>query len=537
MKKKLLTICMAGSSFLAFSQTAFEPGNLAVVRMGDGTGENGTKAQPVFIDEYSVIGDSVRTIALPTVTAGGNHRIVFSNLSSSEQEGNPTLSPDGKFLTIIGYDAALGAEDVKTTAHNFVPAIINSAGVVTTSSSLTIADFSGKVIRGAITSDGSNTWMYAATGGIHHTTMGSGTVTKVSTQPGNARYAHIFNNNLYFGTTASSTYRFRVMSPGLPTATGASATELDNGFFLDKLTNHNAFLFFDTDGDTETNPDLLYISSDAGGIQKFVLNSSGSWVLKGSLTISGYTNNQLRGLTGNYVVGQGAVLYGTTASNLLKITDISGISEDISATITSLATAPENTYFKGVVIAPGSKVGVLPVKLTSFSSKKTGNHIQLSWATASEKNNSHFEILRSGNGKEFNNIGRVKGAEDSNSEVKYSYIDFNPLNSVNYYKLKQVDFNGDSEESPVISETFQLKNTTFSVTVKENMLELSAYSEKMAEAEISVTDISGKKIKTLKTLLTAGGNILEIPVNNFSPGVYVLVLSSNGHTKSLKFVK
>lgn len=166
--------------------------------------------------------------------------------------------------------------------------------------------------------------------------------------------AHIFNGELYLSNTIpSSTVRLVKMSPGVPTVTGASIIDF-HGISNTVFESPNAFIFFDTDGDNK--PDLLYTSNEtaAAGLQKFVLVNN-VWVHKSSVAISGYTNNVLSGLTGNYVIGQGAILYGNTTSNLLKITDTSPILGDISttsATITSLATAPENTFFKGVVLAP-----------------------------------------------------------------------------------------------------------------------------------------------------------------------------------------
>jgi len=93
---------------------------------------------------------------------------------------------------------------------------------------------------------------------------------------------------------------------------------------------------------------------------------------------------------------------------------------------------------------------VLPVELLSFSGKQAGARTQLQWATTSEINNDYFTIERSINGNEFYPIGQVEGAGYSYSRLNYSFEDKNPL-AENYYRLKQVDFNGELRYSKTIS--------------------------------------------------------------------------------------
>ncbi|SEJ31801.1 Por secretion system C-terminal sorting domain-containing protein [Dyadobacter sp. SG02] len=82
----------------------------------------------------------------------------------------------------------------------------------------------------------------------------------------------------------------------------------------------------------------------------------------------------------------------------------------------------------------------LPVSLVSFDAKAIDNsRIQLTWETASERNNSHFVIERSYNAKNFEVIGQVEGKGDSDALSSYAFIDASPLAGVNYYRLKQVD--------------------------------------------------------------------------------------------------
>ena len=91
----------------------------------------------------------------------------------------------------------------------------------------------------------------------------------------------------------------------------------------------------------------------------------------------------------------------------------------------------------------------MPVELIAFDATKESNYVQLDWVTASELNNDYFEILKSDNGVHFESIGRVAGVGTSQQSNRYSFTDFDTKSS-NYYKLKQVDYDGISTYSEVI---------------------------------------------------------------------------------------
>lgn len=100
--------------------------------------------------------------------------------------------------------------------------------------------------------------------------------------------------------------------------------------------------------------------------------------------------------------------------------------------------------------SPGG-TGTVPVELIYFSAiKEEKNHI-LKWATASEKNNNYFLVERSYHGQVFDSIGLVKGHGTSQNVNQYTYVDHNvhPDYTTYFYRLKQMDFDGSFEYSPV----------------------------------------------------------------------------------------
>lgn len=85
---------------------------------------------------------------------------------------------------------------------------------------------------------------------------------------------------------------------------------------------------------------------------------------------------------------------------------------------------------------------MLPIELISFDSKLRGVEVLLSWSTASEINNERFEIEHSTDGKTYNKIETLAGQGTSNRTIYYETIHSYPSQGMNYYRLKQVDFDG-----------------------------------------------------------------------------------------------
>src|SRR5690606_18127695 len=96
------------------------------------------------------------------------------------------------------------------------------------------------------------------------------------------------------------------------------------------------------------------------------------------------------------------------------------------------------------------KPSPLPVELISFEATAGDYSIFLTWSTASEKNNAGFNLQRSIDGYNFENIAWIDGNGTTNSPNNYSFEDKNVKPGVMYYyQLKQVDYNGEFEYSPI----------------------------------------------------------------------------------------
>ncbi|MEM9885816.1 MAG: T9SS type A sorting domain-containing protein [Bacteroidota bacterium] len=161
----------------------------------------------------------------------------------------------------------------------------------------------------------------------------------------------------------------------------------------------------------------------------------------------------------------------------------------------------------------------LPVELLDFNAKSTGKKIVLDWRTAAEFNNSHFEIERSTNAKTWKIIGKVQGQGTKLEQQNYQFSDIEPLKGKNYYRLKQIDFDGQFEYSSSIVARFDiLAQLGFDLSPNPTNGSIS-YStfEDDAIQSISIYDTNGKLIETVRNI----NGFLSI--DHLDKGMYILI--------------
>lgn len=161
--------------------------------------------------------------------------------------------------------------------------------------------------------------------------------------------------------------------------------------------------------------------------------------------------------------------------------------------------------------------GTLAVSLLSFTGIATGNTAVLQWTTASETDHHYFELQRSQDGISFSTIATISGLGNSSNGHLYSYSDMQPLSSINYYRLKQVDNNGRITYSAIISIINGKDNqqlTAFPNPVTNGVLHISL----QAAAVVKCYNSMGLLVFTKYI----GAGTHSIDVNKFSKGIYFL---------------
>lgn len=94
---------------------------------------------------------------------------------------------------------------------------------------------------------------------------------------------------------------------------------------------------------------------------------------------------------------------------------------------------------------------LLPITLTGFSAQVQNDQVLLQWSTASEVNNDYMAVERSPDGISFQEIGKVPGYGTTTEAQRYQLIDPQPMVGTNYYRLRQVDFDGTVTYHPIIT--------------------------------------------------------------------------------------
>ena len=178
----------------------------------------------------------------------------------------------------------------------------------------------------------------------------------------------------------------------------------------------------------------------------------------------------------------------------------------------------------------------LPIELLYFegeSQKRCTN--KLFWATTSEKNNSHFLVEYSTDSEHFETIARVEGHGNSAELIEYAFLHERIDGQDNYYRLKQVDYDGTSAYSNMIyiaSDCEGLALTSTKIYPNPTFGWLNAdlvnSSNEAKDIQIMVTDVLGRIVYTKESILEPGVSRNGIDLSNFSTGTYKFTIIYDG---------
>ncbi|MGB0888373.1 MAG: T9SS type A sorting domain-containing protein, partial [Vicingaceae bacterium] len=174
-------------------------------------------------------------------------------------------------------------------------------------------------------------------------------------------------------------------------------------------------------------------------------------------------------------------------------------------------------------------VAILPITLTSFKGESIHNTSLLEWSTSTEVNNDYFTLERSLDATYFTEIGTVNGAGNSNYQLNYTFIDELPNTGINYYRLKQTDFNGDYSYSNTIALNNELNNAKIYTSNKQLKINLD---NEISLGSIELIDVLGRTIYSDK--LTKNKTI---NIENFIAGIYMVKIKTPTNTiiQKIKF--
>ena len=165
-----------------------------------------------------------------------------------------------------------------------------------------------------------------------------------------------------------------------------------------------------------------------------------------------------------------------------------------------------------------------PVTLQHFEANSSSYSNRLHWSTASETNNDYFEILHSTTGKDFQVIGMVKGVGNSNTIQQYRFTHENPARGRSFYRLRQVDYDGKYEYSPVRSVVSDLKIKEIHIAPNPATDLVSIIHDGSSSTfDISIKDITGRTIIDYKNYSAE-----TLDISPLSSGLYTITIIADG---------
>ena len=219
----------------------------------------------------------------------------------------------------------------------------------------------------------------------------------------------------------------------------------------------------------------------------------------------------------NSVVGTAGVNAGTNGNPQINRTGLTGLNLS-------------NTFYVGSI-----NVAILPIKLISFTARLENGEVNLNWSTATESNNDYYVVQRSGDAANWEDVQKVKGSGNSNTQSNYSVIDAHPLSGISYYRIVQTDFDGQQWFSMVKDVN---ANESASLTIYPNPASNYIHIVTTGSRQVFVTlyNSNGQRIYAPASYENGNANI---NVSSLSAGTYFVQIKQGNsmETRTINIVR
>lgn len=250
--------------------------------------------------------------------------------------------------------------------------------------------------------------------------------------------------------------------------------------------------------------DISKTNANAGSGVDFVFNWNAGEVVNGSFTTP--KMNHYSSTTSNWEVP--LVTSTTFATNMLTVVGYTG-------------------EFSPFTIAEGASA--LPVEMVYFFANCTEDHIEINWQTASEHNSDYFQLETSLDGINWGVLETISAAGFSQELVNYSAIELDAARAQKYYRLKQVDFNGDFKMyGPLKADcTLESCDITLYPNPCEAQVKLSVASQIPSEFNYTLISPEGKVLENKQMAVQSGMTVYTLDVSAYPSGMYILQCDMN----------
>jgi uncharacterized repeat protein (TIGR01451 family) len=338
--------------------------------------------------------------------------------------------------------------------------------------------------------------------------------------------SNIGGSTTYALSSAPARYTIPVGADNSSVATAATQVKggsnpYVNGDILAYVVDTNGAQYTANSGNLGATPGLVY-NAATGVLLSGAANGLASAVLAASGPSQNPTNTLPAGVSLDPVTGQ------------LKVDNTKGSLPNIIANTTYYVNVVTTDVYGGTnTVTESFTLGAypLPVELVKFDAQAVQNRdAQLSWTTASELHNDHFEVERSLDGVSFAKVGQVAGQGSKATATTYAFTDAGigpkAAGQPVYYRLKQVDSDGTASYSPVRSVRFT-SQAALALTLYPNpasaatSLDLSTLPT-TGTYQVVLLDATGRQVRQLSL---GGGLVQNLALSDLATGTYQVVVS------------
>lgn len=185
---------------------------------------------------------------------------------------------------------------------------------------------------------------------------------------------------------------------------------------------------------------------------------------------------------------------------------------------------------------------VLPVRYADFSGRRLESSNLLEWETAEETSMDHFVIERSSDGRNFEEIGKTVAKGSPSQSANYQFEDRHPVDQISYYRLREMDLNGNESYSQVVTitqdgSTFSIENMYYNVDAHNVTVDVNIISPTQ-KLNAEIHDLAGRKLASGEFWFNQGSQSFAMDASNLSAGYYLLSVYDGGSQRITKrFVK
>jgi len=187
-----------------------------------------------------------------------------------------------------------------------------------------------------------------------------------------------------------------------------------------------------------------------------------------------------------------------------------------------------------IVITTAPKA--LPVELSKFIGSRKAGGILLEWQTLLEQNNREFIVEHSNDLIDFIQLGKVQGEGTSTKTHNYSFSDDKPQNGTNYYRLRQVDYDGKEEMSKIISVDINSDQALKAYYDQGGQITVELSNSSYADESYQLELVDNYQRVLFSKNFDSDRTTIQIPVSKLNSGIYYVCLINKNIRKTVKLL-